>query len=57
MDPCYKDTFLEILSIASYFRVVLNKRVCSYPFLVYFFQKNELSLSLGVLKPCFILEI
>ena len=35
----------------------LNKKVCSYHFLVNFFQKSGLSLSLGVLKPCSILKI
>ena len=37
----------------------MNKKdvVRSYPFLVSFFQIGELSLSLGVLGPCYTLEI
>ena len=37
----------------------MNKKdvVRSYPFLVSFFQISELSLSLGVLGPCYTLEI
>ena len=37
----------------------MNKKgvVCSYPFLVSFFQIGELSLSLGVLGPSYTLEI
>ena len=58
MDPRYMDTSLELLSIASYFRfMLLNKNVRSYPFLVNFFQKGELNLSLGVLKPFYTFEI
>ena len=58
MDPCYMNTSLELLSLASYFRFMwLNKKVHSYPFIVNFFQKGELSLSLGVLKPLYTLEI
>ena len=58
MDHRYMETSLELLSIASYFRFMcLNKNVCSYPFIVNFFQMGELSLSLGVLKPLYTLEI
>ena len=35
----------------------MNKNVRSYPFLVSFFQIGELSLSLGVLGPCYTLKI
>ena len=57
MDPCYMGTFLECLSIASYFRFMcLNKKVRSYPFIVNFFQNGELSLSLRVLKPLYTFE-
>ena len=48
MDPHYMDISQELLIIASYFRFMcLNKKVCSYPYIVNFFQKGELSLSLG----------
>ena len=58
MDPRYIDTSPELLSIASYFRFMcLNKKVHFYPFIVNFFPKGELSLSLGVLKPLYTLEI
>ena len=57
MDPRYMDTYLELISIASYFRFMcLNKKLCSHPFIVNFFQKDELSLSLGVLKPLYTFE-
>ena len=52
------DTSPELLSIASYFRFLcLNKKVHFYPFIVNFFQKGEMSLSLRVLKPLYTLEI
>ena len=37
----------------------MNKKgvVCSYPFLVSFFQIGELSLTLGILGPSYTLEI
>ena len=35
----------------------MNKKGASYPFLVSFFQIGELSLSLGVLGPCYTLKI
>ena len=58
MDSRYMETSLLLLSIASYFRFMcLNKKVRSYPFIVNFFQMSELSLSLGVLKPLYTLEI
>ena len=51
MDPHYMDTSLKILSIASYFRFMcLNKKVGFYPFIVNFFKKGELSLSLGAVE-------
>ena len=57
MDPRYMDTFLESLSIASYFGFMcLDKKVRSYPLIVNFFQKGELSLCLGVLKPLYTFE-
>ena len=58
MDPGYMETSLEYLSVASYFRFYeLNTKVCSYPCLVNFFQRSELSLILGVLKPLYRFEI
>ena len=58
LDPNYMNTSLEYLSIASYFRFVeSNKKVRSYPCLVNFIQKSELSLSLGVLEPLYTFEI
>ena len=58
MDPRYIDTSLEYLTNASYYRFYeLNKKVRSYLCLVNFFQKSELSLSLGVLKPFYTFQI
>ena len=58
MDPRYMDTYVELLSIASYFRFMcLNINVHFFHFIVNLFQKGELSLSLRVLKPLYTLEI
>ena len=68
MDPRYRDTRLKLLdtSFSFIFRYLghffyryfgMNKKVRSYPFLVSFFQIGELNLSLGVLGPCYTLEI
>ena len=68
MDPRYRNTqlkllgtgFLSFLGIWVIFKYCgMNKKgvVRSYPFLVSFFQIGELSLSLGVLGPCYTLKI
>ena len=62
MDSRYRNTHLKLLgtSFLSFFRYFgMNKKdvVRSYPFLVSFFQIGELSLSLGVLGPCYTLKI
>ena len=62
MDPLYMNTHLKLLgtSFHSFFKYFgMNKKdvVRSYPFLVSFFQISELSLSFGVLRPCYTLEI
>ena len=62
MDPCYRNTHLKLLGTGflSFFRYFgMNKKdvVRFYPFLVSLFQIGELSLSLGVLEPCYTLEI
>ena len=66
MDPRYGDThlkfleigFLSFLGMLVIFRYLsMNKRVCSYPFLVNLSQIGELSLSLVVLRPCYTPEI
>ena len=60
MDPCYRNIHLKLRSpsFLSFLGILVGiKRVCSYPFLVNFFQINELNLSLGVIGPCYILEI
>ena len=45
MDPCFMDTFLLLLIIASYYLVlVLNKKVRSQHIFVNHFQVSELSL-------------
>ena len=62
MDPHNKDTHLKLLDIGfpSIFGMLvifryfsMNKMVHSYPFLVSFSQIGELSLSLGVIGPCY----
>ena len=55
MDPRYRNTHLKLLVIG--FLSFLGILVRSYPFFVSFFQIGELSLSLGVLGPCYTLEI
>ena len=60
MDPYYRNTHLKFLctGFLSFLGILVRiKRVCSYPFLVSFFQISELSLSLGVLGPYYTLEI
>ena len=60
MDPCYRNTHLKFLGtcfLSFLGNLVWIKRVCSYSFLVSFFQLGELSLSLGLLGPCYTLEI
>ena len=66
MNPHYMNTHLTLLgtSSPSFFRYLgifrcfgMNKKVCSYHFLVSFFQIGELSLSLGVLGPFYTLKI
>ena len=43
MDPRYMDTFLKLLSVVSYYLVlVLNKKVHSQPIFVNLFQMSEL---------------
>ena len=50
MDPCYRGTFLELLSIASYYLVLsVEQKVCSQPIFVNLFQMSELIL----VKDCF----
>ena len=45
MDLYYKDTFLELLNIASYYLVLsVEYKVRSQPFFVNLLQKSELSL-------------
>ena len=66
MDPRYRNTHLKLLGTGSLsslgisviFRYFgMNKMLNSYPFLVSFFQIGEFNLSLGVLGPCYTLEI
>ena len=57
--PAIRTLILSFLALVffhfRYFGII--KRVRSYPFLVSFFQIDELSLSLGVLGPYYTLEI
>ena len=62
MDPHYRNTHLKLLgtgflSFFKYFSMNKKDVVRPYPFLVSFFKIGVLRLSLGVLGPCYTLEI